>query len=326
VFRAGAGLMLVSGTLATLRFAALYGDMAGELNRRDLAAARWIATNLPQGATLANLATSVEYLTGHRNVNLHGVTSPAFFGGRTAEREAAVFEGLARIPAAERPEYLITTVSSPSQETLGTLPLLVDGPPLFRTSSFSDEILIHRMRYDLVGANARMYLPATLEATAGKTEVDRLNIGDSQDETLHGYEFQSRLGNLRLHGAARIAAYAAPGAPSETVVDGGRAILGHEAFWVRVQPGRELVIVLRTADSVDANVYRAAGSGTLSLAVAEAGLELRVDDAIASRPVIRPIPGWHEAVLRVPGNMLGGERARLELTGRYASFYFWFFQ
>jgi hypothetical protein len=324
VFRTGAGLMLVSGALATLRFAAFYGDMAGELNRRDLAAARWIATSLPQGTTLANLATSVEYLTGHRNVNLHGVTSPAFFGGRTAEREAAVFEGLARLPAHERPQYLITTVSN--QETLATLPLLVDGPPLFRTSSFSDEILIHRMRYDLVGGNARIYLPGSLEATRGKTEVDRLNVCDSQDEARHGYEFRSRLGNLRLHGTARIAAYPAAGAPSETVVDGGRAILGYESFQVSVQPGRELTIVMRTAESVEANVYRAAGSGTLSLTVAEAGLVLRVDDEVVSRPAIRPGPGWHEAVLRVPGSLLRSERAHLELTGRYASFFYWFFQ
>lgn len=323
LFSAGAGLLLVSGLLATLRFAALYGDMAGELNRRDLAAARWIATNLPPGVSMANLATSVEYLTGHRNLNLHGVTSPAFFGDRTAEREAAVFEGLARLPAAERPAYLITTVSN--QESLATLPLLVDGPPLFRTSSFSDEILIHRMSYDLVGKNGRLFLPASLEATRGKTEVDRLNVCDSRDEAAHGYEFESLLGNLRLHGTARVAAYTAP-APPETVVDGGRAILGHESFWVRTHPGRELTIVLRTADSVDAGVYRAAGSGSLSLTVAEAGLVLRVDDEIVSRVAIRPGAGWHEAVFRVPGHLLRSERTHLELTGRYASFYYWFFQ
>jgi hypothetical protein len=252
------------------------------------------------------------------------VTSPAFFGDRAAEREAAVFEGLARLPAAERPSYLISTVSG--QQSLATLPLLVDGPPLFQTSSFSDEILIHRMRYDLVGRNARMFLPASLEATRGKAEVDRLNVCDSRDEAAHGYAFESFLGNLRLHGAVRVADYATPGAPPETVVDGGRAILGRESFWVRVRPGRELTVVLRTADSVNAQVYRATGSGGLSLAVAEAQLTLRVDDAVVSTLSIRPAPGWHEAVFRVPGDQLHAERTRVTLTGRYASFYYWFFQ
>ena len=65
-----------------LRFAVIYGDMAGDVYRRDVAAAEWIARNLPPGVAMANLATSVEYLTGHRNLNLHGVTSPAFFGDR----------------------------------------------------------------------------------------------------------------------------------------------------------------------------------------------------------------------------------------------------
>jgi hypothetical protein len=51
-----------------------------------------------------------------------------------------------------------------------------------------------------------------------------------------------------------------------------------------------------------------------------------VDDEVVSRPAIRPGPGWHEAVLRVPGSLLRTERAHLELTGRYASFCYWFFQ
>ena len=324
LFRTGAALFLALGLLSTLRFAALYGELGGEVYRRDVAAAGWISANLPRGVAIANLATSVEYLTGHRNTNLHGVTSPAFFGDRAAEREAAVFEGLGRLGPAERPPYLITTVSN--QESLATLPLLVDGPPLFRTNSFSDEILIHRMRYDLVGKNARLFLPGSLGATQGKTAIDRLNVCDSRDEASHGYEFESSLGNLRLHGAARVAAYAAAGVPSETVVDGGRAILGHEAFSIRTQPGRELVAVLRTADVVTANVYRAAGSGSLGLTVAEAGLVLRVDGEIVSRLSFRPRPGWDEVVFRVPAGLLRSERTRLELTGRYASFYYWFFQ
>ena len=60
------------------------------------------AHRCPAGVAMANVATSVEYLTGHRNVNLHGVTSPAFFGTRAGEREAGMLEGLARLPAIGR--------------------------------------------------------------------------------------------------------------------------------------------------------------------------------------------------------------------------------
>ncbi len=112
VFGAIAALFLVLGGLSTLRFAALYGEMAGEIQRRDLSAARWIARTVPPGTAMANVATSVEYLTGHRNVNLHGVTNPAFLGTKAGERDAGMLEGLGRL--AEKPGFLITTAASAS--------------------------------------------------------------------------------------------------------------------------------------------------------------------------------------------------------------------
>jgi hypothetical protein len=298
--------------------------MGGEVYRRDVAAARWIAANLPHGVAIANLATSVEYLTGHRNVNLHGVTSPAFFGNLTAEREAGVFESLARLKPDERPAYLMTTAST--QAALKTLPELVDGAPLYQTSSFGDEILVFRMRYDMVGGNARLRLPSSLEATAGRTEVDRLNVCDSRDEAAHQYSFESRLGNLRLYGTARVSAYALSESPPEKLIDAGRVILGREAFTIRARPGRELVVVLRTAADVSANVYRAAGNGELELEIAEAGFVLRVDGETATQLAVRPRSGWDEVVFRVPASLIRRERPRLELEGRYAAYQYWFFQ
>lgn len=325
LFRAGAGLLLVLGLLSTLRFAALYGELAGEIYRRDLAAARWITDHLPRGVAIANLATSVEYLTGHRSVNLHGVTSPGFFGNRTVEREAGVLEALSRMPAAERPAYLMTTVSA--QESYPSVREMVDGPPLFRTSSMSDEILIFRMRYDIVGRNARIFLPETLESVRGLAEVDRLNVCDSRDEAAHGYEFGSRLGNLRLNGAARLAPYSLRGSPrNEVVADGGRAILGSESFEIRTRRGKDLLVVLRTASSVTANVFRASGSGQVGIEFPEAGIVFRAGSQIAGRLSFRPRSGWDERVFRVPGALVGEGHTRLTLSGRYASFYYWFFQ
>src|SRR6185503_4937444 len=119
LFRGIFGLAVLLGLLATTRFALLYGAMAGDVYRRDVGAAEWIVRNLPRGVAMANMATSVEYLTGHRNLNLHGVTSPYFFGNRTAEREAGVWESLGRLPEAERPTHLITTVAT--QDSFPTL-------------------------------------------------------------------------------------------------------------------------------------------------------------------------------------------------------------
>ena len=320
IFNGVAALFLVLGGMSTLRFAALYGEMAGEVHRRDLAAARWIAASLPRGVAMANVATSVEYLTGHRNINLHGVTSPAFLGTRAGEREAGMLEGLARL--SERPPYLITTASS--QENSVLLREVVDGPPLFRTTSFSDEIEVYRTRYDALVNAARVHLPQTLERVAKLAEVDRLNICDPADEATHGYRFDSRLGNLRLHGAARLDLYGAAG--GERVADAGRAILGAESFEVNATPGRDLVLVMRTAQVVPVTVLRPGGGGASPLQFVESELDVLVDGRPAVHARFRPGPGWDEAVIVIPGTALTRARTRIEMTGRYAAYRYWFYQ
>jgi hypothetical protein len=324
LFRWGAGLFLALGLLSTVRFAVLYGDMAGEVYRRDVAAAEWIAGHLPRGVAMANVATSVEYLTGHRNTNLHGVTSPAFFGNRTAEREAGVFEALGRLTQAERPPYLITSVAT--QESFPTLREIVEEPPLFRTASLSDDILVQRMRYDLVGKNGRLFLPETLAAVAGLTEVDRLNVCDSRDEASHEYRFASRVGNIRLTGTARIDDYALADGRRERVVDAGRAILGEESFRVRAEAGRDLLIVLRTAHWVQAGTLRASGTGAVRIEFPEAVLSVDTDGTVVADATFRPRPGWDERVVLVPSALLRSAPTRLRVRGRFASFYYWFFQ
>ncbi len=154
LFRAGAGLFLLLGLLSTARFAAVYAEMAGETWRREIPMAAWIRANLPPGVAIANAATSVEYLTGHRNVNLHGVTSPAFVGNRTAEREAGLFESLGRLPAAERPPV---PPAHPLRVTRGrsSCGALADGPPLFETASLGDDLLLFRARWDLLDRGER---------------------------------------------------------------------------------------------------------------------------------------------------------------------------
>ena len=325
LFRLGAGLFLCLGFLSTLRFGAFYGSSAGDVYRRDVATALWITRNLPRGVSIANLATSVEYLTGHRNLNLHGVTSPFFAGGRASEREAQAFEILGRLPADVRPSHLLTTESA--QESYATMREMVREPPLFRSASFSsDEILIYPMRYDLAGRNARLYLPETLRSLEGLREVDRLNVCDPGDEESHDYDFASSRGNLRLTGTARIDRYTLGGTELEVVADGGRAILGHEAFSVRAEKGKDLVVVMRTAAQVRANVLRAGGSAPFDIAFAEAGMIVQSAGITTARIQFRPRDGWDEYLFRIPGGFLKEGRTRLTLSGRYASFFYWFYQ
>jgi hypothetical protein len=328
LFWAGAGLFLLSGVLSTLRFAGIYGELAGEVARRDVAAARWISEamsdgRLPRGARMADVATSVEYLTGHHNINLHGVTSPDFFGNRPAEREAEVFEALGRMGPSERPEFLISSLSA--QESYPSLKALVQEPPLFVTTSGSDELVVYRMLPDALVRNQTFVLPKTLEAVAGLREVDRLNVCDSRAEARHGYRFESRLGDLHLNGAVRSESYALKG-ESTAVLDGGRAILGEESFRISTEPGREMVVLLRTAATAAATALRPAGPLNITLGFPRAGFEVEVNGHALGRVEFQPRAGWDEVAFRIPGRLIPGSETSLRLRGRYASFYYWFYQ
>ncbi len=323
VFPLARGLLLALGALSTLRFALLYGEAAGEIGRRDLAAARFIATRMPAGIAIANAATSVEYLTGHRNVNLHGVTSPAFFGGSVAERESSMLESLARLPASERPPYLLT--SSATQASSPLLREIAAGAPLFESLSGSDELQVFDARYGVLDHAAAPLLPETLEAIGARRKVDELNVGDGEDEDAHGYSVRSELGGLRLWGQPRLADYATR--PPVRVADSGRAVLGEESFETgNITPGRDALLVMRTAPDAAARLLRASGAQTLQLTLAEARVELRAGARRIDEKRLRPRAGWDELVFVIPAAHFGGSRVRLLLSGRYASFHYWVYQ
>ena len=322
LFRATAVLFLALGLLSTARFAAVYAESAGETWRREIPAADFIRESLPPGVAIANAATSVEYLTGHRNLNLHGVTSPQFVGIRAVEKEAGIFETLSRLPAAERPPFLLLTRSG--FESSALLPRLVDGAPIYSTVSLADDLLLFRARWDLLGRHARPHRPETLAAVRGLDEVDRLNVCDPRDEAAHGYR-RSRRGDLVIGGFVRIDAYDLP-AGAVTVADAGRVVFGSESFRVRTRTGRPLVVVLRTHPSAEVHTLRARGGLVTGIDIAVAGIRVEAGGRTVARLALSNRPGWNEHVFEVAGDAIGDGTTELRLSGEYASFHYWFYQ
>ena len=201
--------------------------------------------------------------------------------------------------------------------------LLAIRTRLFRSVSWADETEIYRTRYDLLERGADPVLPATLGYVGGRTLVDRLNVCDSREESAHDYAFRSTSGVSRVWGTVRIDAY--PGAEA-TIADGGRAILGRETFRVSAQPGRDLLIVLRTAPSIEATLLQVGGPRRVGVEFPEALLMVSMDGEVAVRDTFRPQPGWNEHTLLITGNRVRSARPRVEVSGRYASFQYWFFQ
>jgi 4-amino-4-deoxy-L-arabinose transferase-like glycosyltransferase len=323
LFRAGAALMLTLGFLSTARFAAAYAEMAGETWRREIPMAEYIRTHLPKGVPIANAATSIEYLTGHRNMNLHGVTSPAFVGNRTAEREAGLFESLVRLPEAERPPWLLLTRSGYEGSEL--MRAFTDGSPVFETASFGDDLLLFHARWDLLDLGAEPVLPDAVGATAGLAETDRVNVCDTRDEQVHAYRYDSRQGELLLAGSVTLGEVPGHGR-KRMLADAGRVILGGESFRVKTRPGRDLVVVLRTNRTVVARTLRAQGGLAVPVELAEAGIVVRAGGRVAARLELPNLPGWNEHVFRIPAESITGQTTELQLSGRYAAFHYWFYQ
>jgi hypothetical protein len=283
--------------------------------------AAWIRANLPPGAAIANAATSVEYLTGHRNLNLHGVTSPAFLGNRTSEREAGLFESLGRLPAAERPPFLLLTRSGYDGSEL--MRALADGPPLFQTASLGDDLVLFRARWDLLDRGGEPGLKEAAAAVASLEPVDRLDVCDARDEAAHGYRRESRHGELLLAGAVGIGPL---DGGETTIADAGRLILGGESFRVRTHGARALVVVLRSRSPVVARSLRAQGSVAVPLEVPGMGIVLRAGGREVARLALANRPGWNEHVIRVPAEAVSEGATDLALSGRYVAFHYWFYQ
>jgi hypothetical protein len=265
----------------------------------------------------------VEYLTGHRNLNLHGVTSPDFVGNRTAEREAGVFESLGRLPAAERPGLLLLARSGHEGSEL--MRALTDGPPLYETTSLGDDFLLFRARWDLLDRGDGPVLPEARSAIASLEEVDRLDVLDARDEAAHAYRYDSRRGEILLAGSVAIGTVTLP--EGETALaDAGRLILGHESFRVRTHGGRGLVVVLRTRSSIEVKALRARGGLSAPVEIPEAGLVVRAGGREVLRLALPNRPGWNEHVFRLPAEAVSDGTTDLALAGRYAAFHYWFYQ
>ncbi len=85
-------------------------------------------------------------------------------------------------------------------------------------------------------------------------------------------------------------------------------------------------MVLRTAPAIDASLLQASGPRRVGVEFPEAAFTISVDGQAMGRANFHTRPGWNEVAIRITGNLVRGERPRLELAGRYASFQYWFFQ
>jgi hypothetical protein len=62
------------------------------------------------------------------------------------------------------------------------------------------------------------------------------------------------------------------------------------------------------------------------VALPSIGIVFRVNGQEAARLQASNAPGWNEHVVRLPREAVADGVTRLELSGRYAAFHYWFYQ
>ena len=323
-FRRLSVLALVFAGLSVARFALVYADSASSVFRKDEALFEFIRTRLPEGATFLNNGSAIEYRTGRRSVNLSGVVTPDFADILPVETEAGAFELLSRPSFGPLPPYLIAYDSyiagSPSWSAL------VGGPPLFVTSSLEgSELAIYPTRSDLVGRQREL---VRLELPGDLTLVDRVNVADPIDERSHRYRWRSSVGTRSLFAALKLDTYRGLGRGSgRELADGGRIIIGFEEVDVATpSPNADLWIAVRTHPEPSARLRHPEGERRMDLGMPESSL--RFSTPLGRTEWFRtPLAaGWNEVAYRLPAALLGRPITRLRIDGRYAAYWYGFYQ
>ncbi len=150
-------------------------------------------------------------------------------------------------------------------------------------------------------------------------------MGWLRDEAAHGYVVSAFDSDLRVE----------PGMATRSLAgcvlsDVGRVVSGGEAFRVDATPGREMRMVLRTADAIRANAYRRGGILPYhSFRLKEAPRVTVGVDGREAGSFTLPQTGdgvFAEVVLAVPAEYVTSARPLVVVSGAHVSFAWWFYQ
>jgi hypothetical protein len=312
------------------RVVRFYGHNCENILHQQVRVGRWIAATLPKDAIVAmNDAGAIAYYGNRRTFDLVGLTT-AGLARVYRSGTGCLWETVRRLPPGDRPRYFaIYPEWFPNFTRSGFL-----GPPIFRarlelnTICGGDEKDIFPAVWAVAGASDAPVRSAP--DLAGRRLVDSLDHAWLPDEARHEWRVEPLLRDvLRTYSYAPRA-----GGP---VSDGGRIVHGAERFRVRVIPGRDLELVMRTDAwyPVDLRVsVDGRPAGVWSIALSEtAWVEPRF--RVAGALLTRERPEFRiERVGYDPRAFPGGRGAETAPSGarpaeelqNYAPFHYWFYQ
>ena len=296
----------------------LYGHNCENILDQQVKVGRWIHENLPPQAIVGlNDAGAIAYYGRRETVDLVGLTT-AGFPRVYRSGLGCLFEHIRRLPANRLPTYFaIYPEWFPYWRESGIL-----GPEAFRAHlafnticGEADAVVYPASWIDVKPTDSPVLHGAD---TAGKRRVDSLDLAWLVDEARHEWKAEPEAKDV-------LRQYAYADVRTRPLTDAGRILSRAERFRATVEPGKDLLLIMRT-DAWYPTALRVSvdgkPAGVWSFARAETAW---VEPAftIPGRLLTEPRP-----LIRIERLEGGGEGAGAAPgTGRdYASFHYWMYQ
>lgn len=252
------------------------------------------------------------YFMDNRSIaNLSGVYSPEFKYMSVAER----MEDLKR-NSDKRFDYwmLIEELSALrdgdfSEQTFG--PCVLAGPGSFA---------LHKATWSAFDAGNVAPL-----AKEGETLVSRLDVGYPPDEKAAKYEVIDRYSRP----AAQPFFLCAKDTQGRVIIDAGRVIVGGDSFDVRLVPGCDARVVMRSISTASATIHgELIRTQTVRGKIPETfSMNVAVDGQIIEKVTLKCDQKWFsEAEFTIPGSAITKEVSRISLLGDHIPCGYWFYQ
>lgn len=315
---------LLFSLLSQVRMSLHYVRLGGFLRRTVLETADWLALKTEPEAIIGLLdAGAMKYYGRRRIVDLLGLTTTDLFGVHRAGG-GSLYEYLASLPSNSRPDYFVLQSSFQERNPWVTsiYPLLA-GVAHQTPSAYGPTMTVYAASWQVIeGSDSPS--KRSLEEVEGLSLVGSLDAGSLEDERRSQYRVRADYPDYR------IPVFTHEGKSGERrFADAGRVIMGSESFVVPTRPQEELTIVMRMTGRCRA--YRSSPflSGFMEVLTGSPNqLTLWVNGRCLGEEEVKihQDDSWSEVVLRIPGELIASGRTRIEISGRYTSFYYWFFQ
>ncbi len=288
--------------------------------QRDYDFALDAAAKLPAGASVGASSGRLAYAwPGLRLCHLRGLYSPAFL---TCDLQTNL-EMLKHEPQ-QRFDYWLFYGETDDGRTWGG----VNITPLVGEKLVvgADNNYLAQARWEALD-QARLPVSGLINqqlADHSLTLVDRLDIGYLRDEKAHDYY----IGN-RFHGLIYNPFGLVDTNGTNSLIDIGRAIVGWDEMTVRLHPGCDAVMVMRTAAAASVRVTGGRASSQTSTFASPLRMRLLMgawDSGVLEMPMEEGTNTFTEVSAIIPGAAILSAENRLEIYGDRAVFAYWFYQ